>query len=368
MSPPARARAFSAPIATTDEKPLIWLLMGGRAGDHNQLLALARALGFPFVSKPMRYNQLRRLPFLRQSGLTIVERESRDLIRPPWPDVVIGVGYGSVPVARYIREASKGRAKIVHVGNPRAQLDDFDLQITTPQYPRDGAHNILALPMPIGNPAQREQPTAEELAWLKSLPRPRRLIAVGGPARHWRLDHHALSNTIRTLQGRGQVGSLLAVTSPRTPESTRSLLRRLVTGPHASVVDNFPRFGVLLSHCDEIHVTADSVSMLSEAILTGKPVGMIPIQRSLLGRFSHWLWERPLRRATLPDLRNFWRLLERERIIGTVDLPVASQVCDTVRRAADAVRSLLPPEDRVDEKKRRYANPHLGPARRSRGR
>ncbi|MFL5238678.1 MAG: ELM1/GtrOC1 family putative glycosyltransferase [Rhizomicrobium sp.] len=361
-------RALPTANINPQRKPLVWLLMGNCVGDNNQLTALARALGFRAVAKHIAFNQLRRLPFMRGLGLAIVSRKSLDLINPPWPDLVIGVGYGSVPVARCIRDASGGRAKIVHIGNPRARVDDFDLQITTPQYARKERDNMLALPLPIGNPAKSVHATHEELKWLRSLPRPRRLVAVGGPARHWQLDHKALGEAIRSLQARKQSGSLVLATSPRTPDATRRLLRRLVTGRHTSIVEHFPRFGVLLSHCDEIHVTADSVSMLSEAILTGKPVGMIPIQRSLRGLISNWLWERPLRRATLPNLRNFWQLLERERLIGTVELPVASQVCDTVERAADAVRSLLPPEEPLDQKKRRHANPHLGIARGSRGR
>src|SRR5690349_6020048 len=87
------------------ERPLVWLLMGTRAGDNNQLLALAEALDWPFEARHVDFNQLRRFPPFRK-GLAIVARRSRELISPPWPDLVIGVGYGSVPVARHIREQS----------------------------------------------------------------------------------------------------------------------------------------------------------------------------------------------------------------------------------------------------------------------
>ena len=65
--------------------------MGTRAGDNNQLLALAEGLGWPFVQKPIAYNQLRRFPLLRK-GLTIVAEKSRALIAPPWPDLVRRTG------------------------------------------------------------------------------------------------------------------------------------------------------------------------------------------------------------------------------------------------------------------------------------
>jgi len=344
-------------------QPLVWLLMGTRTGDNNQLRALARALGFPFEAKAISFNQMRRLPFPR-IGLQSVAEQSRALIAPPWPDLVICVGYASVPVARHIRRESGGRTKLVHIGNPRAKIADFDLQITTPQYTRGVLQNLLELRFPIGNPAREARPSEDELRWLEKFPCPRRLVAVGGPARHWQLDHRALEQSIRDIRSKSPKGSLIVATSPRTSCSTRSLLDRVVDGAHEAVIDSSPAFGTLLKESDEIYVTADSVSMLSEAILSGKPVGIIPIARSLRGRISHLLWEKPLKRATLPNFANFWDHLRQDRLIGTVELPVASQVCDTVECAADAVRSLMAPGSPVDERKAKRTDPHLGVARR----
>ena len=333
-----------------DRKLLVWLLLGSRAGDNNQLLALAEALGFPFEAKQLDFNQTRKIPFLRK-GLGIVARRSRPMVKPPWPDLVICVGYVGVPVARHIREQTSGRAKLVHIGNPRDRLEDFDLQITTPQYARRKAPNLIELPFPIGNPAQQAEPTCEELEWLRDFPKPRRLVAIGGPARYWKLDHDALRNAVQSLERKEPAGSLIAVTSNRTTKSARRLLEALLGGEQQAVVDDHPSFGTLLAQCDEIYVTADSVSMLSEAVLSGKPVGMIPIKRSMRGRLNHWLRERPTGVRTFPDLTNFWNLLKNRHLVGTVEVPVVSQVCDTIDRAADAVRSLLVPGDVIDEAK-----------------
>lgn len=319
------------------DAPLVWLITGKRTGDNNQLLTLATALGWPFETKDIAYNSLRWIAPLR-TGLTIVTGKTRHLLRPPWPDLVLCVGYGSVTVARYIRQQTGGRARLVHIGNPRDRVEDFDLQITTPQYARH-ARNLLQLPFPIGNPAKYLQPRKEEIKWLGDFPRPCRLIAVGGPARHWQVDHTELLRTIDVLTAK-HGGSLIVATSQRTTKSTRRLLDARVPG-RGTIVDQFPRFGVLLAQCDEIHVTADSVSMLSEAILTGKPVGMIPIKRSLRGVLSHWTYERLMGRNTLPDFPNFWRLLQENRLVGTVEHPLATQVSDTVEIAAKAVRELL---------------------------
>lgn len=330
--------------------PLIWLLLSNRLGDNNQLFALAEALGFPFEVKVLSFSRLKHVPFFDKLGLAIVAANSRPLVQPPWPDIVIATGYPAVPVARYIRRASGNRSRLVHIGNPRARIDDFDLQIMTPQYARKASSRTLQLPFPMGNPAQTVEPFETEQRWLDEFSRPFRLIAVGGPARHWELDHDALLHALQTVCEKKPAMSVVIATSPRTPKATRRFLRSLrVEGDHI-VLDPGPRFPVLLANAAEIFVTADSVSMVSEAVLTGKPAGMIPIKRSLRGRLANWLWTRSLVPTPVPDFPNFWRLLGREELIGTVELPVASQVCDTVGRAAEAVRSLMAPGKMVDEK------------------
>ena len=325
------------------ETPTIWLLLGSRRGDTNQLYALARELRLPFEAKALTYNRLRHVPFLRGAGLSIVSRDSRSLINPPWPDLVIGIGYASVGVAREIRRRSGGRTKIVQVGNPRSDVSDLDLVITTPQYWLAPAQNVLALPLPMGNPARDVIPTQAERDWLAAYPRPRRLVAVGGPARYWRLDEEALAHAVTTLQARSaaESGSLIVATSPRTPVKIKALLTKLLNGKRETLVDEFPRFATLLEAADEIHVTADSVSMISEAILTGKAVGMIPIARSTRGRLNRRLRRIGVAPRLIPDFPRFWQMLANEHMVGNVDSPVAAKAEDSVIIAGAAVRRLL---------------------------
>lgn len=323
--------------------PLLWILTGNRVGDNNQMFALADALGFPFEAKQLTYNALRQIAFLRGQRLVYLARRARRMLIPPWPDLVVGVGYDSVPVARYIRDQSGGRTRLVQIGNPRTAIDDFDLVITTPQYSISEAHNVLALPFPIGNPARTVSATLEDERWLLAFPRPRRLVAVGGSTRQWKIDDAELCRAIRYLQARSACdgGSVIAVTSRRTTKATRELLEARLTGKTDALVDDFPRFAVLLARCNEFYVTADSVSMLSEAILTGEPVGMIPIDRSSRGRIGHWLRRRGFNLPSHADLSNFWRYLETNNLVGSVASPVASNVADTVTVAANAVRRLI---------------------------
>jgi mitochondrial fission protein ELM1 len=118
-----------------ERAPRIWVLLGHRRGDNNQLLALAQALGLPFETRSMRYNILRKVSKrLLDDRLVSVRPSARKWLQPPWPDLVMGIGHRSVPVARHIRNASGGRSKLVQLGNPRIHPRNFDLVITMPQY------------------------------------------------------------------------------------------------------------------------------------------------------------------------------------------------------------------------------------------
>lgn len=323
--------------------PLAWVLLGGRQGDNNQLLALAEALGVPFKAKPLTFNRLRHLAFMRDPRLLYLTPEAKRMLVPPWPDLVIGLGYDSMPVARRIRAMSGGRARLVQLGNPRTDIRDLDLVITTPQYSLGPAPNLLELPFPVGNPASGIAVTIEEADWLKAHARPRRLIAVGGSTRQWQLDISEIDIAVRKLQAQAarEGGSVIAVTSRRTPQSVLRRLQGQLSGHNEACVEHFPRFAVLLAAADECHVTADSVSMLAEAILTGKPVGAIPVVRSWRGRLGHFIRQNVWNYRTHADLTAFWRYLADHHLIGTVSAPIASSVSDTVETAADAVRKVI---------------------------
>jgi mitochondrial fission protein ELM1 len=307
------------------------------------MFALAEGLGFRFETKALSYNRLRHIPFLRGPRLASLSRSSRRLIKPPWPDIVIGCGYVSVPIVRYIRRQSGGHTKVVLIGNPRTAVADIDLLITTPQYARAPAPNVLALTFPMGDPAAAAAPTATEEQWLAPLPRPRRLIAVGGPARNWRIDRQELRRAIASVVQRSDDdgGTVIVATSPRTDHRTKQMVDRMLGETRHQVVCDFPRFATLLARCDEFHITADSVSMLSEAILTGKPVGMIPIRVSLRGMLTGWLIELGLLSRYLPDFPNFWNELRERKMVGAVERPAMGSAKNSVPIAVDAVLQLL---------------------------
>jgi len=321
---------------------LIWVLLGPHTGDNNQLLALARALGRPFETMQLHYNLLRKLgPAILGTSLVAVSGKSRRQLDPPWPHVVIGIGRRSVPVARWIKQMSGGRTKLVRLGDPRLDPGLFDLVLTTPQYRIAASQTVVQLPLALSPYQEPVRAEPDEREWLQACERPHLLLAVGGKTRNWRLSSETLVETAQSLARRaGQAGGCLTIaTSARTGAELTEALRSVTFDRfNCQLVEGSrPRFAVLLADADECFVTADSVSMMSEAILAGKPVGLVPVELTAAGRM------RLGRRigGGHRDLRRFWARLEQDGLVGTVDEPRRGTIKNPMAIAAQAVNGLL---------------------------
>jgi mitochondrial fission protein ELM1 len=263
--------------------PRVWVVTGYRAGERTQVLALAEALGWPFEVKELDYRPAAaRISLFRRTTLRGFRLGRSASLEPPWPDVVIAAGMRNEPACRWIREQSGGRTRLVHIGRPWARLEQFDLVITTPQYRLPVRPNVLHNTLTLhGVTAERLQ--ADAALWqahLADLPRPRIAVIVGGdsgpctfgPVAARRLA--AQANALADTQG----GSLLVTTSARTRAVAAQALADALAVPnrfyHWRPGDaRNPYFGYL-ALAEAFIVTADSISMLTEACATGKPVYM----------------------------------------------------------------------------------------------
>lgn len=316
------------------DRPLrIWALLGARPGDNDQVIALAEAIGLPFDVKRLEYNGLRWLgPALLGKSLASLAAGSRELVlgEPP-PDVTISTGHRSVPVVRALKSRSHGQMRAIHVGFPRVSPAHFDLVIATPQYPIPDNPSLLRVPFALTRTATAT-PDPADLGGLSGLPSPRRLLIVGGPTLFWELDRTALDRTLAGLldEARGEGGSVLVTTSARTPaEIANGLDRSLETSGVPSILaepGRAPGYAALLASADRVWVTADSVSMLSDALWTGKDVATIPIRKSMLGRVAFAFSDRlrPGRPIYPQDLRFFWDALSNLGVSGVMARPRVS--------------------------------------------
>jgi mitochondrial fission protein ELM1 len=334
-----------------DQPPIrVWALLGSHRGDNNQILALAEALGFGFEEKPLGYNQLRRLqPALLGATFASLDSASRKLLEGEPPDLTISTGHRSVPVVRELKRRSTGAMRAVHLGYPRLSPRHFDLVVPTPEYPVPDAPNVLRIPFALSPFAEAHGPEASGEAILGRLPAPRRALVLGGPTLYWELSPPRVLGALRHLltEAGRHGGSVLVTDSPRTPEAVlRAVESELASSraPHLMASkDEPPSYRSMIAAADSIFVTADSVAMIADAVMTGKPVGIVPIEKSAAGRIAMSLNDRlrPGKRLFPRDLRFFWAALEREGYGGTLDAPRANNPPDYAAIVAERVRQLL---------------------------
>ncbi len=277
-------------MAPRDGTCLVWLLTGAKAGDNAQLRTLGAALSarcnWRVVEKPLAFRFWELLLHVPSrptvAGLRVA---SRDGLRPPWPDLVLTAGRRNELVARWVRARSGNHSRLVHLGRPWSRPERFDLVVSTPQYRLAPGWNVLVNPLPL----HRLEPGAlagAAAAWrdrLPALPRPWIAVLLGGNSGAV-VFTTALARALAEQLGRFAAdlgGSLLLTTSPRTPPPFARALTEALTGPYhlqpwSAEPRNNPYQG-FLALADRLVVTAESVSMITEALATGKPVYLAPV-------------------------------------------------------------------------------------------
>lgn len=257
----------------------VWCLLGKKVGDNTQVRALADELGLGCVEKFISARPWELLCHLG-AGITLAgidKSQSSDLVAP-WPDIVISAGRRNEPVARWIQRQSGGHTRLVHIGRPWAPLANWDLVVTTPQYFLPEQDNILHNSLPLHRVSPEDLCSAGERLrpQLADLPRPWIAVLVGGDSGRFVMTGDkgsrlgSLARDLAVASG----GSLLVTDSARTPgPAVEALQAKLATVPHYyhrwhSDGDN-PYRG-LLALADAFVVTGESMSMLGEAVDTGR--------------------------------------------------------------------------------------------------
>lgn len=255
-----------------------WVIGEGLAGTENQCLGVADALGV----KPVIKHLTLREPWKTLSPTLGFEQwwSFDPLLMPPWPDLVLAAGRKAIAPARYIRKVSGGQSFVVFFQNPRCDLSHFDL-VTAPAHDGLEGENVLST---LGAPNRITQRALEReldhFPQLQELARPRVAVLIGGNSKTHRFTDDIAKGLIHALKR--IKGSLMITTSRRTPEKLTALLRQSVPHEHfwGGDKDGPNPYKAYLAAADIIIATNDSVSMLSDAASTGKPVYLIALEGS----------------------------------------------------------------------------------------
>ena len=307
---PARLMPRAAPVRVVPNVPrpadeplerprVVWRFSDGKAGHDSQSLGLVDAL--------QRQTRIEcyDIPVLPGAGLDwlLGRFPAGSLLPDPW--LAIGAGHSTHLPLLSARRARGGKAAVLM--SPDLPKSLFDLCVI-PEHDRPAeAENILVT---CGS-LNRMQPVYAGCS-------NHGLLMVGGPSRHYRWDHHQVTEQIARVVRHSPVRDWTLTTSRRTPPGFAEHIRqmifirklRLTVLCWRDTTDQWLAQQLSRSCCS--WVTEDSVSMIYEALTAGVPVGLLSLSprrrdrivngvRALVAsgnviRFSEWSARHPLPR------------------------------------------------------------------------
>ncbi len=312
-----------APIVPPPLPITAWAVTTGESGMRTQARGLAAAVARTVIEKTVGGGGL---AWPGSRGL------EADGLAPPWPELMITCGRRAAPRAIAVRMASGGRTVIVHVQDPRARADAFDLVVAMAHDAIAPAANVMTVATALHDVTGASLDEAARIwsARFAGLPRPLAGVVVGGNLRgrrFTRADARALLAGLRRLR-ESQGGGLAITPSRRTPPATGALLAEAFAadpGVFLWDLEGDNPYRAILALADRLVVTSDSVSMVSEALATGHPVEVFDLGFARHARFIQGLIDQGLVR----------------RFTGEAGATETGGPIDATREAAVAVRALV---------------------------
>jgi len=241
----------------------IWILNDGRRGHLNQSIALANAIS---LKKNSSIYQIDVSSTLKTISL-LLKRRFIATSKLNKPDLIICTGHKTHLSALAARSIFGG--KIILIMSPTLPLYLFD-------------HALIPLHdnAPIKKNVSRFEGALSQITPKLKNKSNTVLIIIGGSSRFFEIDPSELSQKIRLIIGETIETEIHITDSPRTPEEVRTMLssnfKTLYKPWESFKIGSVQR---LMSSAKTIWVTEDSISMTYDALSTGSPVGIIPIQR-----------------------------------------------------------------------------------------
>ena len=265
----------------------VWAVTEGHIGTENQARGVAEALigdgpGAIVVKRIALRAPWRWLPpALWPAPLSAVASDS-DPLAPPWPDVLISCGRRAAAPNLAVRKRSGGATLSVHIQRPYMPSDRFDL-VVVPRHDNLHGANVHITRAAVHRITPERLIRGRRDAGLRTDPaRHAVTVLIGGSNNRHRFTEAVaarLGDRLAALCRRRPI-DLRLTPSRRTHPAIVRILAGKLAGTGAEIWDGSgdnPYFA-WLAIADTVVVTWDSVSMTSEALATGKPVYVLPLE------------------------------------------------------------------------------------------
>ncbi len=268
---------------------LCWAISDHKEGNAVQALGLAEALNLPALAKlvqpraPWSWLPNQLLP----PAMATVGLSESAWLRPPFPDVAIGVGYNAsrplLAVQEAVRRARPERPVFtIQVQQPSGPADRFDLVIV-PRHDRLSGGNVITMLGSIHRVTKSRlaEAAADLEPRLVDLPRRRIAVLVGGHNKVHRFEAdqaRRLGVDLARMAKAEELGLLITPSRRSDRGSMAALLKELADVPHFhwDGQGRNPYYG-MLACAQAAVVTEDSVNMVTEAAAAGLSVLVVKL-------------------------------------------------------------------------------------------
>ena len=249
------------------------LLTQGMHGMISQVEGLAKALDIDFTHHTVELNNFWKLipPKVTPISQSVYKKIDHENF-----DVIISCGRKSVIPSIHLKNNSNKKVFNIHIQDPKVDLKHFDF-IVAPEHDSIKGQNVISTKGAIHYLTENE--INENKDYLNSfIKKDERIIwtlIMGGPTKYYDYSTKNIKEIFTTLSKLSKKHNfqLVIIPSMRTPTNIIQYANDYFGGDHTVIMDvDKKAYLSALAIAQNIIVTCDSSSMISEAALTGKPI------------------------------------------------------------------------------------------------
>ena len=260
-----------------------WIIIDDKAGNANQAIAVANALGEAYEIKKLEYNFWAFLPnMLKFNSLIGVKKNLSSNLSPPYPDLIISSGRRAAAVSNYIKKHNK-ECYVTHLMHPDLPFENFDLVCLPLHDFKESYKQFKNILYTIGAPSWFDtkllKAKGNSFKDKLSIEPPFVSLILGGKNKQgeYSLQEYEWLAKKANLLAQEIGASLLITNSRRTSRDILSNILQYIEVPyflfdwHSPFNQENP-YLAFLNLSDYFIITGDSISICSDALTTGKPI------------------------------------------------------------------------------------------------
>ena len=249
------------------------LLTQGMHGMISQVEGLAKALAIDFIHCKDETNKIWKLIPPRFSPIS--QSVYKKIDQTDF-DIIISCGRKSVIPSIHLKSVSNKKIFNIHIQDPKVDFKHFDF-IVAPEHDAIEGENVISTKGAIHYLTEQEIFENKEYlnSFIKKDDRKIWSLIMGGPTKYYDYSIKNMKNIFTTLYKllKQYDFQLVVIPSMRTPLKIINYAKEFFGEDHTIIMDvDKKAYLSALAISENIVVTCDSSSMISEAALTGKPI------------------------------------------------------------------------------------------------